>query len=418
MRIRIYTGLTIALAVAGVYWAAASTDLVSVRLLVALGLLSFLAEWLAFSIPMGGTVSLAFAVHYAAVLLGGPLMAALVALFGAISPQDIRARKPPIRMAFNAAQFALSSIAASAVYLALGGRPIYGAPPGELQQWLWPALAAAPIQALVNMALVGGAIALSSGVSLRQVWASIFRSYLVNMIALTLLGLILAQLIVVAGFVAVALLIVPFLVARQTFQVYRQQSDAYMSTVKSLVAAVEAKDSYTRGHSERVATLAAGIAQQLRLSSREVERITWAALLHDVGKIALSTGLLRKADPLTPEEFAAVRAHPELAAEILSSVDSLEEIVPLIAAHHEWFDGSGYPVGLAGDAIPFGARVLAVADSFDAMTSTRPYRPARPEDEAVGELVRGASIQFDPQCVDALLRALRTGQLQTTRDES
>lgn len=403
LRIRTYIWATILAAIFAAAYSATSAGSLNWSLIAVLGALSLLAEWLAFSIPFGGTVSLAFGIHYAAVLLGGPLVGAVVALFGAVSPQDVSSGKPPIRMAFNAAQFVLSALAAGAVYVGLGGQPLLGAPTASLQQWIWPALVAAPIQAVVNMALVGAAMALSSGITMRRVWASTFRSYLVNMLALTLLGLVLAQLVVAAGFVSVGLLVIPFLVARQTFRVYQQQTDAYINTVKSLVAAVEAKDPYTRGHSERVADLARDTAVHMGLGAREVERITWAALLHDIGKIALSTALLRKPTRLTHLEMAEVRSHPSLASEILAEIDFLDDIVPFVAAHHEWHDGRGYPLGLSGDDIPLGARILAVADSYDAMTSTRPYRPALPADEARRELKRGALTQFDPHCVDALI---------------
>jgi len=417
MRMRLFISGTVLAAVTALALVALHSGPVDMRLVIALGALSFLAEWLAFSIPFGGTVSLAFAVHYAAVLLGGPLMGALVALFGAVSPQDIAARKPPARIAFNAAQFVLSALAAGMVYVGLGGQPLLFASTTSLEQWIWPALAAAPIQAAVNMLLVGFAMALSSGVSVRRVWARTFRSYLVNMLALTLLGLVLAQLLVDAGFVAVALLVVPFMMARTTFRVYQQQTDAYISTVKSLVAAVEAKDPYTRGHSERVANLARATAISLGLNTREVERVTWAALLHDIGKIALSTHILRKPAALTDSELLEVRAHPGLAAEILSEVDFLADIVPYVAAHHEWHNGQGYPEGLSGDLIPLGARILAVADSYDAMTSTRPYRRALSYEEALAELRRATATQFDAECVHALCSALEDSDLAITLGE-
>lgn len=411
MRLRIYVTVTIVASAVAFFWALVVSPPLSLLLVGVLGLLSFLAEWLAFSIPYGGSVSLAFAVHYAAVLLGGPLLGAVVSLFGAVSPQDISSKKPVGRMAFNASQFVLSSVIAGSVYVFLGGEPLATAPQLGVAEWIWPALLAAPVQAASNMLLVGTAMALASDVPISSVWKQTFRSYLVNMFALTLLGLVLARLLVDAGVYSVALLVVPFMVARQTFRVYQQQSDAYMSTVKSLVAAMEAKDPYTHGHSERVADLARSIAERLGLGVRLVDTVTWAALLHDIGKIALPLSVLRKPGPLDARELAAVRSHPSMAADILAEIEFLEPITPIVASHHEWFDGTGYPNGVGGSKLPLGSRILAVADSYDAMTSSRPYRSALAPQEAIDELRAGARTQFDPACVTALVALLDEGVL-------
>ena len=244
-------------------------------LVVALGILSFLAEWLALSVPFGGTVSLAFAANYAAVLLGGPVTGAAVALFGALPPQDIVERKPLSRVLFNGAQISLAALISGGVFSLVGGVPLLSASEtGQIATgWLLSALLVAPIQAGVNLSLVAGAISLSRGAPFRETWIGILKLYAVSLFGLTLLGLVLAQLLAVSGIPGMLLIVVPFVVARQTFEVYRQQEEAYRETVKSLVTALEAKDPYTRGHSERVAWYARQVADEVGLTQQQVERI-------------------------------------------------------------------------------------------------------------------------------------------------
>jgi putative nucleotidyltransferase with HDIG domain len=176
----------------------------------------------------------------------------------------------------------------------------------------------------------------------------------------------------------------------------------YLYTIKALVAVIDAKDNYTRGHSERVMEYAAIIAKRLGLSEKEIEAIKFAALLHDIGKIGVDDKILRKPGRLTEEEFRAVYSHPEIGVNILNQVEYLRNLVPAVMYHHERFDGEGYPLGMSGLQIPLSARILAVADALDAMTYDRPYRRAFSVEQALRELARCSGTQFDPQIVEAL----------------
>jgi len=178
-------------------------------------------------------------------------------------------------------------------------------------------------------------------------------------------------------------------------------------TMRALIGALEAVDPYGKGHSESVARYAAAMATRLGLPVDQVRTIETAGMLHDVGKASLGEGLLRKNRPLTTVEQASVHLHPEMSAELLKDVPMLSAVVPAIAHHHERFDGAGYGRGLAGTDIPLGARILAIADAFDAMTSERPYRPARSASEAMSELERGAGTQFDPEIVAVFREIMR-----------
>ena len=182
--------------------------------------------------------------------------------------------------------------------------------------------------------------------------------------------------------------------------------EAYADTVRSLVAALEAKDPYTKGHSVRVAGFAVAIAKAISLDEREVQNIEYAALLHDLGKIGISRSLLSKADALTPEEYERIREHPAIAARILESVPFLAAVLPAVRDHHERLDGRGYGGGVQATDLSQAARILAVADSYDAMTADRPYRAALQMEAAIEELRANAGTQFDPQIVEAFLEVL------------
>jgi HD-GYP domain-containing protein (c-di-GMP phosphodiesterase class II) len=187
----------------------------------------------------------------------------------------------------------------------------------------------------------------------------------------------------------------------------------YSEVIFALVRAVEAKDPYTRGHTLRVAELAVEVGRELHLSPEQLRVLHQASLMHDIGKIAVSDAILNKPDHLTPEEFEAVKEHPVRGHLIISSVRSLRREVAGVRYHHERLDGSGYPDGLAGDAIPLDARIIAVADVFDALTSPRAYRDAWPRERALELIDQEAGAKLDPRCVAALHRVLqRKGEPQ------
>ena len=188
----------------------------------------------------------------------------------------------------------------------------------------------------------------------------------------------------------------------------------YVDTIRALAAAVDAKDPYTLGHSERVAALSVEIGRELALPASTLKALEHGGLLHDIGKIGIPDGILSKPAPLTPGEMALVRAHSAIGAEIVAGVEFLRDAMPAIRSHHERFDGTGYPDGLRGEAIPLIARIVNIADTWDACTSRRPYQDAIPAEVVVAILggLRGA--QTDPQVHDALLRVL--GRRDAARD--
>jgi len=198
-------------------------------------------------------------------------------------------------------------------------------------------------------------------------------------------------------------------------RLYHNIRDNYLKTIRAFALAVEAKDRYTHGHSENVMKYTVVLAKQLGLSDAEIENVKYAGLLHDIGKIGISEFILNKPSRLTPYEFDEIRKHPEVGAKIIADVPFLRPLVPFVLHHHEYFDGNGYPDGIGGEEIPFGARILSVADVFEAMTSNRPYRKALSPELAVQTLIAGKGKQFDPQMVDAFMDVLK---IRTTEQNS
>ncbi len=195
-------------------------------------------------------------------------------------------------------------------------------------------------------------------------------------------------------------------VALKSFQLYTNLQDSYLGTMDALASAIDAKDSYTSGHSSRVSTYAIKLAGALGMSDQEISAIHQAGRLHDIGKIGVSDQILTKPSALTEGEYREMRQHPQLSHKIIGRTTLAEKIGPAILHHHEFMDGSGYPDGLSGENIPYGARILAIADAYEAMTSDRPYRLALDKEVAIGELHACSGKQFDPDMVKVFVASV------------
>ena len=194
-------------------------------------------------------------------------------------------------------------------------------------------------------------------------------------------------------------------------QFYSEIQQHFYDTVEALAEAIEKKDHYTGGHTKRVAHFAVVIAQNMKLSPDQLRAIRLGAILHDVGKIGIDDQILRKNAPLTEAEWTAMKTHPQLGFEILRGVEGMHEVTHGIRFHHERWDGKGYPKGLKGEEIPLVARVISVADAYDAMVSNRPYRKGIGPQNAYSEIVNHQGTQFDPAVVEAFIRAFEKGQM-------
>lgn len=337
----------------------------------------------------------------AAAVLTGPVGAALV---GCCTLLSVRRGPSPQQRLFNTAVFGLSAYLSGQVYLLVGGH--VGTPgPSSFPAILGPFAVADAVHVVVNFALVGGVLWLTRepGQSRRP---DIHLRLLVTDLGYGAFGLLTAALWAVLGPFAPFLVLIPLLVARWGVAQFAAQQRAYEATVSALCQAVETKDVYTRGHSERVSRGAVMIAREIGMRTERIDALRMAGMLHDVGKLGVPTSVLQKSGKLSDDEYAAIQLHPMRGLDIVREIGFLDEALAGIMHHHERIDGKGYPMGLAGDEIPEFGRVLGVADAFDAMTSTRSYRGARPVPEAIEELRRWAGLQFDPAFVDAFIAAL------------
>jgi hypothetical protein len=338
----------------------------------------------------------------AAVVLCGPVGAALVSCGTLLG---LRRGPSPVQRLFNTAMYVLSAYLAGRAFVAAGGH--VGTPgPSAFPGIIGPFAAAAVVHVTVNFMLINAVFWLTG-----EPGASAGRLGLDLKLWLTDLGygafgVLIAALWSVLGPFTPVLVLIPVFVARWAVAQFAAQQRAYEATVSALCQAVETKDFYTRGHSERVSRGAVMIATEIGMRPERVGAIRYAGMLHDVGKLGVPTSVLQKRSSLTDDEYAAVQLHPMRGLDIVREIGFLDEALAGIMHHHERIDGRGYPMGLAGDEIPEFARVLAVADAFDAMTSDRSYRGARPVPEAVAELRKWAGKQFDPAFVDAFVSAI------------
>ncbi|MFH9248439.1 HD-GYP domain-containing protein [Streptomyces lydicus] len=339
----------------------------------------------------------------AGVFLLPPALAALAAVPGGLLA-PAAARSAAARRLWHAAEPALACCAAAEVFRALGPHAL-AAP--RFPVLLLPAAAAAATFCAVLAALDGGVLVAAERHPPRTAWRGLLTRSLGPHLVHGLAGLMMAVLWRSAyGPPAALLVLLPMCLSAWVFDRYHRERAAHQATIRALVQAVDIKDRYTRGHSERVGRASVMIARELGMPDDRTEVLRFAGILHDVGKLGVPTRLLRKDGPLTPEERRVIELHPEYGHEIVRGIGFLGEARAAILHHHERLDGRGYPYGLRGHQIPEFARVVAVADAFDAMTSTRSYRRARPVPAAVAELRKCAGAQFDPRMVRALAAAL------------
>ena len=352
-------------------------------------------------LPRGSQASVAGSPVLAATFLGGPAAAVLVAAIGTFELRELRGEVPWYGTLYNHASFVIPALAASGVYLLFVGPGSFT--PSVLT--LFAAFVAGVAFLSLNALLSSAAVAIRSNLSIRAVLWSDLGMIGRSMLAYSPLAWLMAVVAVSVGQWAVILFGLPLATTRSAYKRVVEIRDMFTQTISSLSSAVDAKDHYTAGHSKRVQEISVVIGRQLRCSEAELEALEWGGLLHDIGKIGVPDAVLLKPDRLTREERVIMNMHPVKGEEIIRPVQRLASELPIIRHHHEWYNGSGYPDHLVGEGIPKLARILHVADAFEAMTAARPYRmtPLTAE-QAMGELRKYAGVQFDPVMVDAFAR--------------
>lgn len=351
--------------------------------------------------------SIAFLPFLAIVILS-PDWTALVAVGVAVVIGEFSARRTPIKATFNVAQFVLSTSICVIAYRQLGGESVlqFGS------SSIFALAVVLPLFLVVSTVAVYGALSINSGGG----FLALLSEHSPTAILYDLLALpfvfVFAWFYIQFGPIGVGLLAIPLFGVRELYKTNAQLQRTNRELLDLMVAAIEARDPYTSGHSRRVAANTRVIAEMLGLGRKEIERIYVAALLHDVGKIHEVFGpILSKPGKLTTDEFAIMKTHPALGAELIQRLTDLQDCVLPVLHHHENWDGSGYPHGIAGERIPLWSRIIMFADTADAMLSDRPYRLALSPAQVRAEFTRLKGKQFDPYVAEILLSSPAFDQL-------
>jgi len=414
---RAYVASIVVLGALCVVGAAANLRFANPGLFVVLLGLAIGASAAKIELPLGrsqSNLSLSHVVNFWALFSLGPAETVCIATLSAWAQCTLRAgaRNPMHRIVFSIGSNALT-VAAAAIPVAL----IMGSGAPGMATLVRTAAVVAPLYFFVNTGLVAAAIALSTHQGVTRVWQRNFLWSAPSYLAGAALAAFATAASARGWFGWLALLAVPlYLVFRSTHTVVarlreeqdetRRAMEVQLATIEALALAIEAKAGCTPEHIRSIQQYAATLAEAAGLSDREVQAVRTAALLHDVGNMAVPEHILSKPDALTPEEFERVKIHPRVGADILRNVSFGANVSELVLCHHERWDGLGYPTGLRGEDIPLGARILAIADCYSTLQADRPYRPARSQGEAVAVLREFAGTAFDPKLVDLLIARL------------
>ena len=355
------------------------------------------------------TVSCVF--KTAAAIVYGPVVAVPATFLGTLLA-EMAMHRDWHKAIFNVGEMTLTASAMSLVYEVFhtGGRMPFASIRNAAA-----VMGMVSSYALLNTGLVGAIMSLAGGAPFWRVWRSNFKESVWNNLTIIPMGAVVATLWIY-NFWSVLFLVLPLVVVRRSFQFIGELQIQTRETLVRMADAIDRRDPSTFQHSQRVAFYAEAIAKGMGVSSDEAETIRMAGRLHDLGKIGMSNGLLFKPGRFDEAEMAEFQRHPVISAELVKSFRLFREGQSLILHHHERYDGTGYPDRLKSGEVPFGSRVLAVADAFDAMTSRREYRSPLSTEQAIAELVRCRGTQFDPLVADVFIQMLHGDELRSTLD--
>ncbi|HEV3217049.1 MAG TPA: HD domain-containing phosphohydrolase [Vicinamibacterales bacterium] len=402
---------------------------------VALLLVSSITSAFKVNLPLarsGSTMSVSYAVDFLSLIILGPSQTMIVGATSAWSQCTFRmtTKNPLYRTLFSMASLVISVQAAGEIFNRFGGTP--GLASLDLAQMAKPLVGAAFGYFAMNTVLVATAIALTTRQPVFRVWNENFMwsapSYFVGALAAAGVAIVISPTTGSNYWIAL-LAAMPLYLTYRSYKIYlgriedeqrhvQEVSDLHLATIEALALAIDAKDRTGKSHIRRVQVFAAGLARSIGLSDNEVQGVKTAALLHDIGKLAVPEHILSKPGPLTQEEFQKIRIHPQVGAEIIAGVPFPYPVAPLILSHHERWDGKGYPAGMKGEEIPAGARILAVVDYFDALTSERPYHKAMTSEGAIGLLLQESGKALDPTLVQKFVDNLASleAEAESTSD--
>ncbi|WP_105615231.1 HD-GYP domain-containing protein [Vallitalea okinawensis] len=407
-KLRAYIGLIYFLAILMLCYLGVRYDNLNYFDIILWGLLVTVTESFLIELPNRPVgVSVGTAISVVAIMVGGPLFAAIVTAIGFIFRMPYISGRgrihlfntPLYKTAFNVAQAIIINGVAGLLYLYFtkGQLEIYS---------LHILILVIFCYEIVNAIIMSGLFTLVTERSYVTLLKEHIKEICINSFGIGIIGIIIALSYMHYGYPAVILFFAPLLLARYTFKLYIDMRNIYIDTIQALNKALECKDTYTSGHTKRVEKYAVDLAKAMGMSEKQIQKVSTAALMHDIGKIGVPDNILNKASSLTKVEYEQIQSHPAIGANILSNVDFLKDIAEIIRCHHERADGKGYPNHLTQDQIPIESSILSIADVYDAMTSDRPYRKALSKEEAIKELIDNSGTQFVPELVDEFLKII------------
>ena len=368
--------------------------------------LIILADSFPVTLPRGGSVAVSFAAIAASILLFQPFIVIMI-----IVARDLYllfSGKNFVKHFFNVSQVTVSIGSSALIYQTLAS-PMVDFSFAHIPAFIISMV----VFVMLNTLFVTLIIAYVEDENPYTIWLVNIKWSTLNFASMAPLGALIAVIFINIGFWGLVLFLLPLILARHSFQSYMDMRQTFMDTIKSLSLAIDAKDPYTKGHSARVAEYAVSLAHELKWPEDKVEFLQYITLIHDVGKVAVPDSILKKDGLLTNQEYDIMKTHSTAGSEVIKDVKFFTTGSDIIKHHHERWDGTGYPDQLKGKDIPEGARIIAVADAFDAMTSDRPYRRALGHSLALNELKSCAGTQFDPKVVDAFIRIIPQLKIDT-----
>jgi HD-GYP domain-containing protein (c-di-GMP phosphodiesterase class II) len=359
--------------------------------------------------------STTFAMELATYLLFGPVAAILAVILGfsirAVKYPDGKYRHifntPFYGTVFNFCVLIQPIMVGNYVYMKMGGSFVFD----NMLLDFFQVVVFSFICFFVNLLLISVLMAITTKRNLIFLFISNIKLGLLNFIIMVPFGIGLTYMYNQLSYAGVLLLLFPVMLVRFTFSLYIDAKTQYVQTVDSLMRAVEARDKYTEGHSQRVAKIVEMIAREMKLSEFKIEMLNIASMMHDVGKIGVDDSILNKPGKLTDDEFCAIKKHPEIGYNILKDVKNLEGVIDLVRHHHERYDGRGYPDGKNKDDLSMDVFIIQLADAIDAMATDRPYRKALTEKDIMFEIHKYSGTQFHPVVVEAYVNAVKKREL-------
>lgn len=380
---------------------------ISVEGLIAFGLLVLLTDNLAVALPKAGVVSVAGSILMACLFVNGPATASLISLLQLLNISDFKNKKPWYKYLFNGGQFLLAVGVAGMIFKTINRSGAFALQGDVILAVVLSSLAYFVINTGLTAIVVSASI--PERTSAINIWLYNYAWLFPFHILVSIVAVGIALLYLRFGSVSLLFSTLPLILTQYIWLLTLRERKAVLDNIINMVRIMEAKDVYTAGHSRRVAQYAEKIGRELRLNEFEIGNLKNAAYLHDVGKIQIDLSILNNEEQLSLEARKIFQSHVTVSAEITRSITYTKPISDIIWSHHERYDGQGYPRGFKGDEIPILAAILSVADSFDAMTTKRPYRDPFPFEKAVQEIELNSGKMYHPAVVEAFLKSAQKG---------